>query len=133
MSQSARRFIGSAAAICLAGPVLAGMFDNETLCTGELVFPNEDGSSERYTVSLAFAQELYTIKMASAANGTTTDEGTCREYVGGICHHYIIVDGRQTDDFYAFGLVPRGLGRFFYEEVWRDGSRASTVLTCRDK
>lgn len=131
MTQWVNRGLGLFATLCLTGPLAAATFEAETLCTGALVFPNEDGSSETYDVSIAFAGEVYEISMTNTRTGeANTDRGRCDEYVGGICHHYIMVDGGRTDDFYAFGLLRQNARRFVYEEVWRDGSSARTVLSC---
>ena len=129
-----RQFAAAAATamISSAAPAVAAGFDTDTICLGKMIFPNSDGSSETYDMELTFDAAGYRIVTTRLdRQNTTTDEGTCTDYLVGTCRHDLAVYGERVDDYYDFGLRAVTDTDFAYEEIWKDGARGRTILTCK--
>ncbi|WP_299725420.1 hypothetical protein [uncultured Tateyamaria sp.] len=131
-----RRFAAAAAMAMLTlvpgGPAGAAGFDSDTTCVGRMIFPNSDGSAETYDMELRFDAAGYRIETTSVERQeTTTDEGTCTTYLGGICRHDLAVYGERVNDYYEFGLRAMTQSNYAYQETWKDGATGRTILTCQ--
>lgn len=126
-----RKAIWSAMCALVAAPAIAG-FDTPTLCTGQMLFPNPDGTSETYGLEAAFDPPAYTIISTSTRTAEVTrDAGRCTPYLQMPCRHDIEASGAVIDDFYTFGLRGMSDTSFAYTERWKDGAIGRTILTCR--
>ncbi|MEO0766048.1 MAG: hypothetical protein AAFY75_08510 [Pseudomonadota bacterium] len=120
------------AAVLISSSDAAAGFASETRCTGNMVFPNPDGSSETYAMELTLTPNGYRIVTTSLLRDETTqDEGTCTRYLSATCRHDLAIYGERVDDHYTFHLRPMTDTTFSYEEIWKDGATGRTVLTCQ--
>ena len=124
--------IASCAAVLISSSGAAAGFAADTRCTGKMVFPNPDGSSETYAMDLTFTATGYRIVTTSLLRDETTeDEGTCTRYLSGTCRLDLVSYGARVDDHYTFQLRPMTQTTFSYEEIWKDGATGRTILTCQ--
>ncbi len=130
--------LGPIAAICTAiwvglAPLPAhAMFETPQTCTGVMLFHNEDGSFETYSLALEFSTEGYVIRAWHlGTQEITEDEGTCTTYLAEGCRHMVPgIDG-QADNHYDFRLEPIEAGGYLYREIWGDGFADETTVQCR--
>jgi hypothetical protein len=117
--------------LALAAPA-AARFDTETMCSGFLNFPNDDGTSVAYDLLIRFDSQGYTLTSTDQETGETiVDARACAAYAGAGCTHEIEADGAKTGDSYRFRIQKMTATTYAYEEVWADGSVGRTILTCR--
>lgn len=126
-----RKAIWSAMFALVAAPAVAG-FDTPTLCTGQMLWPNPDGTSETYGLEIAFDPPAYTIVSTHIRTSEVTrDAGSCTTYLQMPCRDDFEVDDSVIDDFYTFELRGMSDTSFFYTERWKGGGIGRTILTCR--